>query len=432
MPFRIILSLASFLLTVLLYVDRACISAAKDGISKDFGLSKTEFGWVLAVFTLGYALFQTPSGWLADRFGPRKVITGIVSIWSLLTAVTGASLGFVSILIIRFLFGAGEAGAFPALSKVAFNWFPIKERGIVQGINFSGSRVGAAFALPLVAALIAHSGWRMTFAILGFSGIGFAIIWYALFRNKPEESSLVGADELKLILENRQKPAAVRSKLSAGRVLSSPNVWLAMFQYVCSNFTFYFTLTWMFPYIKERFALDGVSAGLYSSIPLLAGALGNVASGILVDWFFKAGRRSRSRKVPAMLGFLLSALGIILVTQTDSVGWAIAFMSLAVFGADMTLSPSWAFCIDIGRENSGVVSGMMNMAGNLGAFITIIAFPYLKEWTQSNVPFFYTCAALSVLAVFAWMRMDPLSPLTAHKSEETAAADDPAMKPLKA
>ena len=138
-PIRFVLVFSTFLLTVLLYVDRACISAAKGDISSELGFSMTEFGWIMAVFTLGYALFQTPAGKLADTQGARGVIAGIVTIWSLLTAVTGFAWNYTSMLVIRFLFGAGEAGAFPALSKVVYNWFPISERGIIQGINFSGS-----------------------------------------------------------------------------------------------------------------------------------------------------------------------------------------------------------------------------------------------------------------------------------------------------
>src|SRR3989339_1397224 len=146
-PIRFVFVFSRFLLTDWLYVDRACISAAKSDISSDLGFSMTEFGWIMAVFTLGYALFQTPAGKLADTRGARGVISGIVSIWSLLTASTGFAWNYTSMLVIRFLFGAGEAGAFPALSKVVYNWYPIRERGIIQGINFSGSRIGAAFAM---------------------------------------------------------------------------------------------------------------------------------------------------------------------------------------------------------------------------------------------------------------------------------------------
>jgi len=362
----------------------------------------------MAMFTLGYALFQTPSGIWADKRGPRRVITVIVSVWSLLTALTGAAWNYASMLVIRFLFGAGESGAYPTLSKVVYNWFPVKERGIVQGINFSGSRIGAAFALPLVAIVITKVGWRMTFVIFGCVGILFAILWSWLFRNKPEESGVISDTEKQYILETREKPSQKeKSRLSFGQILSARPMWLAMLQYMASNFTFYFTLTWMYPYLKERFALGGIEAGLYSMIPLFAGAMGNWMSGLWVDRLYKHRNLKISRRLPAIVGFILAAFGMLMMAQIDTPQVAIVFLSIAIFGADMTLSPSWAFCIDIGKEHAGAVSGTMNMAGNLGAFVTIIAFPYLYDWTGSFQPFFYVCMGLSAIAIVIWLTMNP-------------------------
>ncbi len=411
-PFRIFLVLGSFLLTVLLYIDRTVISVAKDDISGDLGLSSTQFGWIMAMFTLGYALFQTPSGKLADKYGPRAVITGIVTAWSALTALTGAAWNYLSLLIIRFVFGAGEAGAFPSLAKVTYNWFPLKERGIVQGINFSGSRIGAAFALPLIAWLINLAGWRHTFAILGIAGILFAICWYLLFRNRPEESTLIGQAEKNYIIENRQQQVNLKpANLPFSGIIRSGNMWLTMVQYICSNFTFYFTLTWMYPYLKSRFALDGVEAGFLAMVPLVAGAAGNWFSGFMVDYLYRKVPLALSRRIPAITGFILAAAGMIMMGFADTPQVSIIFLSVAIFGADMTLSPSWAFCIDIGRENSATVSGTMNMAGNLGAFITIITFPYMYQWTGGHETFFYICAGLSVAGVVAWLFMKPEKPL---------------------
>jgi ACS family glucarate transporter-like MFS transporter len=411
-PIRFVLLFSTFLLTVLLYVDRACISAAKSDISADLNFSMTEFGWIMAVFTLGYALFQTPSGKLADSKGARGVIAGIVTIWSLLTALTGFAWNYTSMLIIRFLFGAGEAGAFPALSKVVYNWFPISERGIIQGINFSGSRLGAAFAMPLVAWLIKEIGWRHTFMVFGAFGVLYGVLWYLLFRDKPENAGFIGTDEVEFIKKNRQqsKPGA-KTSLPFADLMKSTTMWKTMFQYICSNFTFYFSLTWMYPYIQERFQLGLVEAGFYTSIPLIAGAAGNWLAGFMVDGIYRSGKWKLSRRLPAIVGFVLSAFGMVMVTQVSSPVISIAFMALAVFGADMTLSPSWAFCIDIGKENAGIVSGTMNMAGNLGAFITIIAFPYLFQWTGQYEPFFIICAGLSVVAVLLWARMNPEKPI---------------------
>jgi len=409
-PLRILLVFSTFMLTVLLYIDRACISAAKEEISADLHFDLTDFGWVMAMFTLGYALFQTPAGKLADKRGPRGVIAGIVGIWSVLTAMTGAAWNYVSMLVIRFLFGAGEAGAFPSLAKVVYHWFPVKERGIVQGINFSGSRIGAAFALPLVAAIIGSVGWRMSFVIFGAVGVLFSLLWWWLFRNKPEEAKGMSDKEKRYILANRAEDSAgdgPQKPLPFGRIIRSGNMWLAMLQYMASNFTFYFTLTWMYPYLKERFALGGIEAGFYAMVPLLAGAVGNWVSGLWVDRLYRNKSLGASRRIPAITGFLLAAFGMVMMANIATPQLAIFFLAIAIFGADMTLSPSWAFCIDIGKENAGAVSGTMNMAGNLGAFVTIIAFPYLYEWTGSFTPFFYVCVALSAIAVFLWLRMNP-------------------------
>ena len=411
-PIRFVLVFSTFLLTVLLYVDRACISAAKGDISSELGFSMTEFGWIMAVFTLGYALFQTPAGKLADTQGARGVIAGIVTIWSLLTAVTGFAWNYTSMLVIRFLFGAGEAGAFPALSKVVYNWFPISERGIIQGINFSGSRIGAAFAMPLVAWMIAEIGWRHTFLVFGGFGILYGVLWFLIFREKPEQGRFIGSEEVEYITRNRQQSEpGVKKALPFNTILKSATMWKTMVQYICSNFTFYFSLTWMYPYIQERFQLGLVEAGFYTSIPLVAGAVGNWLAGILVDAIYRRGNWRLSRSLPAIVGFALSAVGMIMVTQVSSPVVSVAFMALAVFGADMTLSPSWAFCIDIGKENAGAVSGTMNMAGNLGAFVTIIAFPYLFQWTNQYEPFFIICAGLSLVAIVMWSTMNPERPI---------------------
>ena len=411
-PIRFVLVFSTFLLTVLLYVDRASISAAKTDICSDLGLSITDFGWIMAAFTLGYALFQTPTGKMADKYGSRRIISGIVTIWSGLTAATGAAWNYLSMLIIRFLFGAGEAGLFPAIAKVVYNWYPIRERGIVQGINFSGSRIGAAFAMPLVAWMITEVGWRYTFVIFGILGLVVSGLWYILFRDKPESARFIGHKEVEYIKNNRQQTSTeVKKTLSLRLLIKSGTIWKIMIQYICSNFTFYFSITWMYTYILERFNLGVVETGFYTSIPLIAGAAGNWLGGSLVDAIYRRGNWKLSRRVPAVIGFALSATGMIMVTQVMSPGLSVIFMSLAVFGADMTLSPSWAFCIDVGKEDAGVVSGTMNMAGNLGAFVTIIAFPYFFKWTNRYEPFFIVCSILSMVAIVLWFSLNPTKPV---------------------
>ena len=347
----------SFLITLLLYIDRVCISSAKDSIASDLSLSDIEMGWVLSAFALGYALFQVPGGSLGDKYGVRKVMTSIMVLWSIFTALTGAAWNYISMLFFRFTFGAGEAGAFPNISRAAFSWVPTKERGVFQGINFSGSRLGAAFALPLVAYLIDSWGWRAIFYFFGAVGIICSIVFYFLFRNKPEEHSGLSEVEKEFIVKNRQQEVEKEGgNLPLKTILTSKNVILAMIQYIGSNFIFFFMLTWLFPYIKAKYELSLVATGFYAMLPLLAGAVGNWVSGFMVDSIYRKGQWKRSRQLPATIGFVLVVVGILSSLYMDSALGAVLCLSVAIFGADMTLSPSWSFCMDIGEENSGKVS----------------------------------------------------------------------------
>lgn len=408
MPFRYLLVVLTFCLSLLLYIDRTCIATSKTTIVEEFGMTDIQWGWAMAIFTLGYALAQTPTGTLADRTGPRIMLGSIVALWSLMTAVTGAVTGFVQLMIARFVFGATEAGAFPGLARATFSWYPVKERGLVTGINFSASRLGAAAAMFFMPVLIDQVGWRGAFFLLGGIGILFAIVWVWIFRNDPTEHPSVSEEEKEYIVANRQKVSEdAAESLPFSQIISSKSVWLTMVQYFCSNFTFFFALTWLFPYVKGTYELTSTNAGLLCTLPLIGGAMGNWFSGYLVDWLFTRNGLVVSRRVPAILGFTFAAIGLYGSLQmTDAVS-TILFFTLALFGADMTLSPSWSYCVDIGGRSSGAVSGTMNMAGNIGAFATAIAFPYLDDAFTSPKPFFIVAAVLNVVAIVVWLQMRP-------------------------
>jgi MFS transporter, ACS family, glucarate transporter len=246
-------------------------------------------------------------------------------------------------------------------------------------------------------------------------GFVWAAAWYLWFRDDPATHPRISPAERDLILSQRQATAAGKGTrpppLPAARLWRSTNMWLAMAQYFCSNFTFFFCLTWLFPHLQRTYQLDSVAAGWYAAAPLLAGAAGNVFAGWMVDRIFRAGGWKLSRQVPAIAGFLLAAVGVAASVFMDSPGAAVAWLSVAIFGADMTLAPSWSFCIDIGRENSGAVSGTMNMAGNLGSFVTSLAFPYLLAWTGGPTAFFFVAAVLNVLAAGLWLLVRPERPI---------------------
>jgi ACS family glucarate transporter-like MFS transporter len=326
------------------------------------------------------------------------------------TGLTGAAWNLASLLVVRFLFGAGEAGAYPACARAFYAWLPVAERGLAQGINFSGSRLGAAFALPAVAWLASSLGWRLSFVVLGVVGLVWALGWVAWFRNTPEEHAGVSPSELALIAANRGGgPSASVHRYAA--LFSSPNMWLAMAQYFASNFTFFFCLTWLFPYLRQTYQLEALQTGLLAAAPLLGGALGNWAGGAMVDALYRSGRWRASRQIPAVVGFLLAVAGLIASLAFHAPVPAVLCLTVAIFGADMTLPPSWAFCIDIGRAQAGAVTGTMNMAGNIGSFATSLAFPYLLAATGSTTPFFLIGATLNLLAAALWLLTRPDRPL---------------------
>lgn len=400
----------TFTLTMLLYVDRIAISAGKSAVAQQFALTDTQFGWVLSAFALGYALFQVPAGLFVDRFGPRLALALVVGAWSLFTGLTGLAWSLGSLLLFRLLFGLAEAGAFPTCARAFYAWLPVGERGLAQGINLSGSRLGAAFALPLVAWLLLTIGWRMAFLAMAAAGIVWAAGWYLWFRNTPEEHRGVSEAERRHIADNRGAIAGSSNPLPLRQLLALPNIWLLMGQYFSSNFTFFFCLTWLFPYLQRTYHLDPLATGFYSAMPLVGGALGNWFGGALVDGLYRRGYGLQSRRGPAMIGFSLAVVGIIASLLCSTALPAVLCLSAAMFGSDMTVSCSWAFAIDIGRSHSGAVSGAMNMAGNLGSFLTGLAFPYLALITGSTISFFIIGAALNAAAVVLWSRTRPVMP----------------------
>lgn len=409
MPARFLFVVAAVLVSMLLYVDRVCISSARDEITHDLQLTDRQFGWVISSFALGYALMQAPMGGLADRFGARIVLTSIVGLWSAFTGLTGIASGLRNLMVIRFLFGVGEAGAYPTIARASYAWIPVSERGVVQGIVFCSGRVGGAFALPLLPWLIAQLGWRYTFLMLMGIGFVWSLAWWVWYRDDPQHEHRSAADGASdaTLQEPRVNSAPASTRPTVGQLATSSNLWLLMGQYFASNFTFFFCLSWLFPHLKQTYKLDAVTAGWYSAAPMIAGAIGNVAAGICVDRLFRQGRWTASRRLPAMLGFLLSAAGLLAALHQEEPFAAAMCLSVAIFGADMTLSPSWACCIDIGGAHAGLVSGTMNMAGNVGSFATGLAFPYLLAWSGTPDTFFYVAAALNLVAVALWSAIRP-------------------------
>jgi MFS transporter, ACS family, glucarate transporter len=394
---RALVVAALFLLSLITYVDRAAISSAKRPMASDLSLSDSEMGLVFSAFALGYAAAQIPAGWFADRIGPRRALAIVVVLWSALTALTGAMNRLGPLLTVRFLFGIAEAGAYPGSARVFYNWLPAAKRGIANGILFSGGLLGAAFAFPIYAWLLEKYNWRGAFYLLGLPGLVWAAAWMIWFRDHPREPIV-------------HDPVAAEPDRPVGAMLRSRAMLLAMFQYFAGNFTFYIGISWMHPYLLERYGLTQSEAARYAMVPLVCGAAANWLSGLLVDALYKSSLRPWSRRIPGITGFMLAAAGVLWVSLADTPAAAIVGFAVATFGVEMTISPSWSFCLDIGGRNSGTISAAMNMAGNFGGFASTNAFPLLHRLTGSPAAYFYSAAILNVAALLCWQLMPGVRP----------------------
>jgi ACS family glucarate transporter-like MFS transporter len=392
---RYVVVTALFALSLITYIDRAAISTAKGPLAEDLGLSDTEMGLVFSAFAFGYAAAQIPSGWFADRIGPRRALAIVVVLWSALTALTGAMSRLGPLLLVRLLFGIAEAGAYPGSARVFYNWLPAGERGIANGILFSGGLVGAALAFPIYAWLLEHFDWRGAFYILAVPGLLWGVCWYAWFRDHPSEP-----------VARAVAPTGPEPKV--GALLRSGPMLLAMLQYFAGNFTFYICISWMHPHLIEHYGLSQGEAASYAMIPLLAGASANWVAGAVVDVLYRSSYRPWSRRLPAMIGFVLAASGVLFASIADSATAAIVGFTIATFGVEMTISPSWAFCIDVGGKSSGTVSAAMNMAGNFGGFASTNAFPLLRRLTGGPAAYFQAAALLNLAGLVCWYCMPSL------------------------
>jgi ACS family glucarate transporter-like MFS transporter len=283
------------------------------------------------------------------------------------------------------------------------------ERGLVKGINFSASRLGAAAAMPLLPLMIGGLGWKKAFVVLMAAGMIWAFFWWRWFRDDPRDIRSISNAERDFIVAHRRAPPPTggAAELPLASLFTSLNLWLMMAQYFASNFVFFFSLSWLFPYVQKTYNLSYPTAGIWAMVPLLAGAVGNLTAGLLVDALYRRGRSRLSRRLPAMLGFGLAAIGLAMSVGQMQVGGAVFWLSVALFGADMTLSPAWSFCIDLGGPQAGRVSGTMNMAGNLGSALVAVAFPYLLDWSGGPTAFFYLGGVLSIGGGLAWLFINP-------------------------
>ncbi|HZT29613.1 MAG TPA: MFS transporter [Bryobacteraceae bacterium] len=398
------LTVAAYMIT---YMDRVVISNAAPVIQRELGFSLVTMGWILSAFRWGYAWFQVPVGWLGDRIGPRKALTLIVSWWSVFTSATGLAWNAASMLVVRFLFGIGESGAFPIATRSLSRWMLPSERGFAQGITHAGSRLGAALTPALVVYLVAAHGWRLTFVFFGALGLAWAAVWFWYYRDTPALHGSVNEAERDLIHTaiGGARPATSRH-VPWRAILSSSTLWVVSMMYFCYGYCLSIYLDWFPTYLRQQrhFALKEM--GLFMSLTLAGGILGDAAGGMTSDYLARrSGNLKMARRVVAMTGFLLAGAAIVPATLTASPMMCVWLSCFAMFALELTVGVSWAIPLDIGADFAGSVSAVMNTWGNIGGAISPTVLAYLVRGYGWDVPF-VVAASLCVVAALLFLKID--------------------------
>ena len=401
-----VLGLLSLLL-VITYLDRVCISVAGPRMQEALHISPLAWGWVTGIFTLSYAVFEIPSGALGDRIGPRRVLTRIVLWWSAFTALTGTVTSFVPLLLTRFFFGMGEAGAFPNASVAVARWFPVHERGRAFGISLMSSQLGGAIAPLLVVPIQVHYGWRASFFVFGVLGVAWSAVWYYWFRDSPAEKSGVSQAELE---ETRGLVAKAHQGLPWKIALRSGNMWTTMGVAFCYVYTLYFFQSWFHTYLVKARGYSEHDL-LLSSLPFLVGACANFGGGLASNVLVRRLGLTWGRRSIGVLGLGIAAASIVGVIVTQHWLGTLVLLSLAYGGITFQQPTMFAVCLDIGGEYAGAVVGAMNTAAQVGSFGGSLAFGYLVDrYGSYNVPFF-PMAAFLLIGAWLWLKVDPNRPV---------------------
>lgn len=400
-------------LSALTYIGRVAIIQPQDRIQFDLHLTPASFAYSFSAFALAYAFFEVPAGWLGDKLGPRTILIRIVLFWIAFTALTGAAWNLWSLLVVRFFFGAGEAGAFPNIGRACREWFPFRERGVTQGIIWLFARWGGA-AAPFIFMLLAMPfGWRAAFVLMGAGGAIWLVGFLRRFKNSPQDDPGVNGAERELINEGRTT-AGSGLPLCWSTMLGSHTLWALSLMYFCSNAGWSFFISWITPFLQRDLRLSGTMLVLASGGPLFFGGIACLAGGFITDRQVRMWGRRWGRTLQGVVAYGLGGiLMLVAVACTpDHVGLAYTSLCLSSFVKDLGMAASWSTTIDIGQRYSGTVAGFMNTVGNLSQVVavpvvawiaTIAGRPGHPNWSVS----LYFYAAMFFVASVCWLFVDP-------------------------
>ena len=421
---RFLLAFWLFVLSGVAFLDRTNISIAGIQISKEYGLGNQRLGWIFSAFLIGYAGFQLPAGWLAARFGPRRVLTLGVLWWGVATALTamlpsGISHAVMLLIAIRFALGAGEAVIYPAANQFVARWVPIRERGFINGLIFAGVGAGSGLTPPLLTWLIVRHGWRAAFWFSAIVGLIAGAIWWRYSRDTPEGHPDVGPLELSEI------HAGISGTVQEHRALSSETVeisWRAIFHrrdlpalmvgYFSFGYVAWIFFSWFFLYMAQVRGFDLKSSARYSMLPFLSMTICCLAGGAISDKLTDLYGLRVGRAGLASVALLATACFLVIGSKVHSPQLAGVILAGGAGALYLSQSSFWSVSIDIAGRSSGVFSSMVNMGGQIGGAVTASLTPWIAQrfgWTTS----FALAAVLAVIGALCWLTVHPERPLDA-------------------
>ncbi len=404
-------------LAMVTYLDRACIGVMAPKISAEFGLDEGQMSWVFFSFIFAYALFEIPTARWADTHGAKSVLIRIVTWWSAFTMITAGAFNYVSLIVARFLFGAGEAGAWPCVARVMSRWIPLRSRGTAKGIFFAGAYASATLTALLVTPLLNYFSWRSILVVFGCIGLVWVVAWQRWFRDEPADHPATNDAERALILADRPAVAPHPKGWPFWKsLLRQRNVLLLCITYMPNCATFYFCITWLPTYLIKQHGFEKAELGMLSALPLGLSVItqflgGYVSDGITKKFGIRAGRRT-----PGALGYTLAAVFILGAALSTAPVAAAVLIGLAAASCMLTTAPAWSTCLDIGHEHSATVGATMNTAGQIAAMASAPIVGYSVKWFGDwNMPF-WLLGALYLLGALCWLFIDPKEPLFAAEA----------------
>ena len=390
------------LLFAITYLDRVCISVAGPRMQEDLGIDPIGWGWVTGMFTLAYCLFEIPTGMMGDRIGPRRVLTRIVVWWSAFTALTGAMTGYYPLLLTRFLFGAGEAGAFPNASVVVSRWFPPRQRATMSGVNLMASQVGGAIAPLLVLPIQMRYGWRMSFYVFGVAGLVWAAVWYAWFRDSPEEKR-----GLRLAAIHRAPARPPRRAMRSRGALASRSstVWSMLGLAFCYVYVYNFFQTWFHTFLVRGRGFSEANL-LLSALPYVVAACANLAGGAASDALVRRLGAKRGRRVIGATALTAAAAFTVAAMLTHHQVLTVVFLALTYGAITFQQSGVFGVCLDIGGPRAGAMVGLMNTIAQVGGLAGSVLYGYIVDRTGSYDAPFIPMTVLLLIGAALWVNVD--------------------------